>query len=312
MAAQRLVICCPGFDVSSWVSLFAQALPGVDIAVWESGHVDARWAVVWKAPQDFWDANPQLEAAFNMGAGVDAMMQAQLPSATTVVRLTDVGMGVQMAEYSLHMVTRIARRFADYEAQWRDGGWADLKIDGPERWPIGVMGVGALGQRVLRSLQTLDYPLRGWSRTPRALEGVDGYHGMAQLPAFLAASRIVIVLLPLTPETHHLMNAERLRQLPQGAHLINLARGPLVDVDALLAALDEGHLAGAVLDVFEQEPLPADHALRRHPLVQGTPHISARTRLKPTVARIAQQVRALLDGARPDQLEGVVNRLRGY
>lgn len=312
MAAERLVICCPGFDASPWVQLFSQALPGLDIAVWDSGHVDARWAVVWKAPQVFWDANPQLEVAFNMGAGVDALMQAQLPEATTVVRLTDVGMGVQMAEYCLHMVTRLARRFADYETQWRDGGWADLKIDGPERWPVGVMGLGALGQRVLQSLVTLEYPLNGWSRTPREMAGVQCFHGMGQLPAFLAASRIVIVLMPLTPETHHVLNAQTLRQLPQGAHVINLARGPLLDADALLDALDDGHLGGAVLDVFEQEPLPADHRLRQHPKVQGTPHISARTRLKPTVARIASQIQALQQGAQADQLEGVVNRVRGY
>jgi len=122
----------------------------------------------------------------------------------------------------------------------------------------------------------------------------------------------VIVLMPLTRETHHVLNAESLRQLPRGAHVINLARGELIDTEALLACLDEGHLGGAVLDVFEQEPLPADHRLRQHPLVQGTPHISARTRLKPTVARMASQVAALRAGQSPDQLEGVVNRQRGY
>ncbi len=312
MAAERLVICCPGFDATPWVQRFSQALPGLDIAVWERGHVDARWAVVWKAPQGFWDANPQLEVAFNMGAGVDALMQARLPEATIVVRLTDVGMGVQMAEYCLHMVTRIARRFADYEAQWRDGAWEDLKIDSAEHWPVGVMGLGALGQRVLQSLLTLEYPLQGWSRTPKTLPGVQCFHGMDQLGTFLGASRIVIVLMPLTPETHHVLNAQTLRQLPKGAHVINLARGPLLDADALLASLDDGHLGGAVLDVFEQEPLPADHALRRHPLVQGTPHISARTRLKPTVERMAAQIQSLRSGFSADQLEGVVNRTRGY
>lgn len=312
MAADRLVICCPGFDASPWLAAFAAALPGLEIQEWSQGHIDARWAVVWRAPQVFWDANPQLEVAFNMGAGVDALMHAQLPDGMAVVRLTDVGMGVQMAEYALHMVTRITRRFAEYEAQWRVGAWSELRVDNPERWPVGVMGLGALGQRVCQTLATLDYPLMGWSRTPRALPGVQGFHGADQLPAFLAAIRVVIVLVPLTPDTRHLLNAQTLRQLPAGAHVINLARGELIDTDALLACLDAGHLGGAVLDVFEHEPLPADHRLRQHPLVQGTPHISARTRLKPTVARIASQIDGLRQGQAPDQLQGVVNRARGY
>lgn len=312
MSAKRLVICCPGHDATPWVQRFTQALPDVGIEAWESGHVDAQWAVVWQAPQAFWDDNPQIEVAFNLGAGVDAMMKAQLPAQTTVVRLTDVGMGVQMAEYALHMVTRIARRFADYETQWRAGGWEDLKLDGSERWPVGVMGLGALGQRVMQSLLTLDYPLNGWSRTPRDMAGVQCFHGLAQLPDFLAASRIVIVLMPLTPDTRHVLNAQTLRQLPQGAYVINLARGALIDSEALLDALDQGHLGGAVLDVFEQEPLPAESRLRQHPLVQGTPHISARTRLKPTVERIASQIQQLIDGASASEFEGVVDRGQGY
>ena len=312
MSAGRLVICCPGFDATPWREALVSALPGLEIEEWTQGQVSARWAMVWRAPQAFWDANPQLDIAFNMGAGVDALMQADLPPAMTVVRLTDVGMGVQMAEYAVHMVTRISRRFAEYETQWRTGDWTELRVQGPERWPVGVMGVGALGQRVLRTLATLDYPLLGWSRTPKTLPQVQGFHGADQLPAFLSACRIVIVLMPLTPETHHVLNAQTLRHLPQGAYVINLARGGLVNTEALLDSLDDGHLGGAVLDVFEREPLPADHRLRQHPKVQGTPHISARTRLSATVARIASQILQLHNGTKPQQLEGVVNPERGY
>jgi glyoxylate/hydroxypyruvate reductase A len=171
------------------------------------------------------------------------------------------------------------------------------------------MGLGVLGMRVAQALRHFEFPVLGYSRTPKQLEGVRTFAGEAQLGSFLAASRVLVNLMPLTPDTENLLDRKTLAQLMSGGYVINVARGAhLVDED-LLALIDEGHLAGATLDVFRTEPLPPEHPFWKHPKITVTPHTSARTLRDETVAQIAHKIRALQRG---EPIAGVVDRQRGY
>jgi glyoxylate/hydroxypyruvate reductase A len=171
------------------------------------------------------------------------------------------------------------------------------------------MGLGVLGERVARAVAQFDFPVNGWSRSPKAVDGVRGFTGMAQLDGFLAASRFLVCLVPLTPETQNILNRETLSRLQPGGYVINVARGGHLVDDDLLALLDSGHLAGATLDVFRTEPLPAEHPFWRHPKIAITPHTSARTLREETIAQIAGKILAL---QRAEPIAGVVDIQRGY
>jgi len=172
-----------------------------------------------------------------------------------------------------------------------------------------VMGLGVLGDRVARALRQFEFPVHGWSRSAKEVEGVQGHVGAEGFDGFLGACRVLVNLLPLTPDTRDILNHQTLSRLPPGGYLVNVARGAhLVDED-LLALLDSGHLAGATLDVFRTEPLPPEHPFWRHPKLTLTPHTSARTLREESIAQIARKIGALERG---EPIAGVVDRVRGY
>jgi glyoxylate/hydroxypyruvate reductase A len=296
-------------DQKSWIPGLQAALPGAEVGLWSPGAPPADYAVVWKPPQQLLDEQTTLQALFNTGAGVDALMQLQLPPTLPVIRLDDAGMSVQMAEYVCHAVIRHFREFDRYEADTRAGKWSFRKPHSRLDYPVGILGLGALGNRVARAVAQFDFPVNGWSRTPKTVPGVQCFAGDTALDAFLAASRIVVCLLPLTPETRDILDAQRLACVRPGGYVINVARGAhVVDAD-LLAALDSGHLAGATLDVFRTEPLPKDHPFWRHEKIIVTPHTSARTLRSESIAQIAGKIAALQRG---EPVAGMVDPSRGY
>ena len=255
------------------------------------------------------DEQPQLKAVFNLGAGVDKLMALKLPPDLQIVRLQDAGMAVQMAEYVCHALIRFYREFDWYARQQQEQLWKPRRPWERDDFPVGIMGLGALGARVAQAVRQFDFPVLGWSRTRRDLEGVRCYAGKAELSAFLKATRVLVCLLPLTDETRGILNREALERVQLGGYLINVARGALVVEDDLRNLLEEGHLAGATLDVFEDEPLPPDHWLWTQPFVNVTPHISAQTVRRDAVVQVALGVRALMRGVLPAR---VVKRSRGY
>lgn len=305
----KITFCCANTPTEPWLAGLRAALPGAHVTEWQPGHPPADHAVVWAPPQAFFDEQPQLKGIFNIGAGVDALIKLRWPPGATVVRLDDAGMAVQMAEYVCHTVIRHFREFDVYAAEARAGQWAYRKPRQRAAFPVGVMGLGVLGQRVAQALQGFEFPVNGWSRSPKALDGVRCFQGAAQFSDFLAASQVLVNLLPLTPDTQNIMNRQTLSQLRPGGFVINVARGAhLVDED-LLALLDSGHLAGATLDVFRTEPLPPTHPFWTHPKISITPHTSARTLREESIAQIASKIAAL---ARGEPVAGVVERARGY
>lgn len=305
----KITFCCTDTKAEPWLQGLAAALPGADISVWQPGAPQADCAVVWAPPQQFMDEQPGLKALFNIGAGVDALLKLRLPSQALVVRLDDAGMAVQMAEYVCHAVIRHFREFDAYEADMAAGRWGYRKPRLRSNFPIGVMGLGVLGERVAKALAQFDFPINGWSRSPKAIEGVRAFSGTEQFNDFLAASRVLVNLLPLTPETADVINKDTLARLLPGAYVINVARGAHLVDDDLLAAIASGQVAGATLDVFRTEPLPAGHAFWSQPRITLTPHTSARTLRDESIAQIARKIAALQRG---DTVAGVVDAGRGY
>ncbi len=305
----NITFCCTGTKAEPWLEGLGAALPGAAIGVWQPGAPAADYAVVWAPPQRFLDEQTGVKALFNIGAGVDALLKLRLPPMALVVRLDDAGMAVQMAEYVCHAVIRHFREFDQYEEAMRAGQWAFRKPRLRQELPVGVMGLGVLGERVARALAQFDFPVHGWSRSPKAIDGVCTFSGAEGMSDFLAASRVLVNLLPLTPETENILNRATLSRLQPGGYVINVARGAhLVDAD-LIALLDSGHLAGAALDVFRTEPLPAGHPFWSHPRITLTPHTSARTLRDESIAQIVGKIVALERG---EAIAGIVDPVRGY
>jgi glyoxylate/hydroxypyruvate reductase A len=295
-----------------WVRDFAEALPRAEVVVWQDGSQDAPcdYAVVWGPPPALLGQLAQVKAIFLAGAGVDALLKFGdvLPN-VPIVRLGDAGMGVQMAEFVAHAVLRYFRRFDEYEKQARRGIWTPLPLPDKREFTIGVLGMGMLGSRVLETMGHFGFPLRGWSRTQKQLAGVSCFAGLESLGEFLAGTRVLVCMLPLTPETTTLLDRARLSQLPKGAYLINVARGAHVAEPDLLTLIRSGHLAGATLDVFRNEPLPAPHPFWEEPRITMTPHISALTVRHDSVRQIAGKINAFEHG---EPVADVVDRTLGY
>ena len=311
----RITVCLTDTRPESWIEGLRAALPDAEVSAWTPDAPPADHAVVWAPPQAFLDQQPRLRGIFNIGAGVDALTQLRLPPEARIVRLDDAGMSVQMAEYVCHALIRHFRDFDGYAADARDGRWSYRKPHVRQDFPVGVMGLGVLGQRVAKAVAQFDFPVKGWSRSPKQIEGVQCFAGHENFDAFLAASRVVVCLLPLTPDTRGIQRRETLQTLNggrPGGYVINVARGGhLVEAD-LVPLLDDGQLAGATLDVFETEPLPADHPFWRHPKIDVTPHASARTQREESIAQIAGKIRAVEAGGDFDRIAGVVDPQRGY
>ncbi|NLD68623.1 MAG: glyoxylate/hydroxypyruvate reductase A [Limnobacter sp.] len=307
----RIVVAHPRAEArEQWVRMLGELLPQAQVEGWAPGSAPADYAVGWLDEPGFFDEQTRLRAIFSAGAGVDHLMkQPGLPPQLPVVRLEDAGMGPQMIEYCLHEALRVQRRFDDYAAAQCEGAWRPLPALARTELTVGVFGLGVLGTQVASALAAFGYPVRGYSRSPKAIEGVDCFDERSGLRAFLGACRMLVLLAPLTEATRGLFDAERLGWLPAGAWLVNVARGPLIVDDALLAALDTGQLAGATLDVFAEEPLPPDHPFWRHPKVRITPHVSAMTLVEVSAPQVARKILALERG---EAVGGLVDRRRGY
>ncbi|HEJ7975508.1 TPA: glyoxylate/hydroxypyruvate reductase GhrA [Serratia marcescens] len=306
----------PLFNAQEWLAGIKQRLPQAEIREWQRGDErPADYALVWRPPHEMLANRRDLKAVFALGAGVDAILEQErkhpgtLPAGVPLLRLEDTGMAQQMQEYALSYVLRYFRRFDEYQALQQRQEWQPLDPHSLDDFTIGILGAGVLGQSVARKLTEFGFRVRCWSRSAKQIDGVQSFAGEAQRAAFLDGVKLLINLLPNTPETIGILNRELFAQLSAGAYLINIARGAhLVEAD-LLAALEQGQLAAATLDVFAREPLPQDHPFWRHPRVTITPHIAAITLPQQAMDQIAANIRALEAGHAP---AGVVDRQRGY
>lgn len=309
-STQPQVVLASASHAEEWQAAFGRLLPEMKLHVWPDAPPAVDYALVWKPPPALFQRVRVRRAIFNLGAGVDSLLcVATLPRDVPIVRLEDAGMAVQMAEYVTLAVLRAYREADAYADQQGEQRWQPRSRLPKATFGIGVLGLGVLGQAVARALRTFEFPLYGWSRAPRTVAGVTAFAGEDGLREMLARTRVLVALLPSTPDTRGMLDRKTLGLLPAGAHLVNVARGDLVVERDLLDLLDEGHLASATLDVSECEPLPPGHRFWHHPRIVLTPHVSAATLVGESAAQVAAKLRAI---ARDEAVSGVVDLQRGY
>ena len=250
----------------------------------------------------------RLKAVLNLWAGVDAVVGNETLT-VPLARMVDPGLTGGMVEWVTGHVMR-HHLGMDAHIHGQDGVWRndDVPPLAADR-PVTILGLGALGSATGQMLAQIGFPVTGWSRTAKEIDGITSHHGPDGLKAALTGAQIVITLLPDTAETKNTLNADTLALLAPGAFVINPGRGPMIDDDALLAALDSGHVAHATLDVFRVEPLPEDHPYWAHPKVTVTPHIASATRPGSASKVVAENVRR---GVMGEPLLNLVDRTLGY
>jgi glyoxylate/hydroxypyruvate reductase A len=312
-----ILLAVTGLDARSWEARFRGLAPRRDIRLWPErlgDPADIGYACAWHPPRGLLATLPNLKAVFSLGAGVDHLISDPALPDVAVVRIVDPDLTMRMTEYVVLHVLLHHRRQRLYDAQQRERLWHEHEQPPASAVAVGVMGLGALGCDAARALARLGFRTAGWSRTPKALPGIETFHGHDGLEGFLRRTEILVCLLPATPATQGILRLELLRKLERhgaagGAYLINVGRGALqVDAD-ILAALEEGALAGATLDVFPTEPLPAASPLWTHPRVTITPHNAAASDPRALVVNLLRQIDRFEAGL---PLEHVVDRAVGY
>ncbi|ABC33434.1 Phosphoglycerate dehydrogenase and related dehydrogenase [Hahella chejuensis KCTC 2396] len=282
------------FDLQEWrrvaqtISPEFQLQAPEDVAIEE---IDV--LLIWRPTLTDWTQARNLKLVIGLGAGIDGLIrQLRLPPNTPVERMRDAGMRQAMSEYATYAVLHFQRNFDQFRQAQQENNWlthSPYRANRETR--VGVLGLGSLGGAVAQRLHNLGYPTSGWSRSPKTLSGVAAYAGEDRLNEFLGQCDILINMLPHNAATEGFLNQDRLSQLPPGAALICVSRGAVTDENALLEHLDSGHLRGAMMDVFQQEPLPADHPLWSHPKVWVTPHQSAPTQVEPALREVMDILR---------------------
>ena len=296
---------------AEWARLFAEKAPELPFRLWpDIGDPAAvRYLAAWEPPDDLAQRFPNLDILFSVGAGVDQFDVSRLPPDLPVVRMVEPGIVDGMVEYVTLATLALHRDLIDYIARQRARVWEPIRLRSAAGRRVGVLGLGMLGSAVLEKLRGFGFDCAGWSRSPRALDGVRCFAGAGALPDFLARTDILVCLLPLTDATRGILNRELFARLPKGAALVNAGRGGhLVEAD-LIAALDSGHLSAAVLDVAEAEPPAPDHPFWTHPRILLTPHVASMTQPDTAVSVVLDNIRRHQSG---EPLRGLVDRARGY
>ncbi len=295
---------------SDWVEAFT----GFDLEVryWDSPGAaeDITYALVWQPEAGALAAFPNLKLIFSIGAGIDHLIGDNiLPSGIPVIRMVERVLTAGMTEYVVYNVLRFHRFMPQYKIDQRNKVWREqIQVPAWQRH-IGILGLGVLGTAAATALVGLGFQVAGWSRTEKHVDRVQSYYGDAQLAAFLAHTEILICLLPLTRRTENILNADLFARLPKGAIVINAGRGGHCNEADLLAALTDGQIAGAALDVCAHEPPDADSPLWQHPHIDLTPHIASMTLPSSSAEHIIDNIVRL---RRKQVLTHVVDFTRGY
>ena len=308
-----LLFMCDGQVPTEWETTLRAEIPDLDFRVWPDGAGDPHEidiVLTWQPPRGLIATFPNLKAILSLAAGIEHILRdPELPPGVPIARLIDPGLQTGMVEFIAMEVLRHHRRECEYRAQQKVGDWTLLRQTLSRDRRIGILGLGHLGAACGEMLSRFGFSVSGWSRTEKQLPGITSHTGEDGLFNLLEQTDILVCLLPLTPDTEDILDATTLGALPRGAVLINAARGKHVVEDDLIEALDSGQLSGATLDVFREEPLPADHPLWYHPDVTVYPHAAAWTLPESAAPVIADNIRRARSG---QPLFGQIEVRRGY
>lgn len=299
-------------NVAQWQVELRRHIPDLDIRLWpyEGDPAEIDVAFMFQPPQGELRRYPNLKALINLSVGVDVLLaDPDLPPGLPLARTVDPGTVELIATYFVYGAIHFHRNFDQYRRDQLQARWQFIRGQQNATRKVGVMGLGAIGTTCAQRLKLMGFDVRGWSRGPRALEGIACFAGEAGLTPFLAETEILCCIVPQTPETTGMVNADFLARMPERSYLINAARGPVIVEADLLAALDSGRLAGAMLDVFPVEPLPTPSPFWSHPRVVVTPHAAGNTNPVTAAPQVAENIRRALAGL---PLLNQVDRERGY
>lgn len=298
---------------AAWREAILARFPDATFHIWPDEIDDKAsydYAIVWRPPVGELKTFVNLKGILSLGAGVDGILvDTDLPDNVPVVRLVDRCLTEGMSEYVLYWVLHYHRRLGVYLNWTSQGIWKQMRQTDTRDKKVGFLGLGELGSDAAKKVAALGFDVAGWSRTEKNIDGITSFHGKEGLKPFLNRTETLIVLLPLTDATRGIVDKDLLAELPEGANIINCARGAhVVDAD-LLAALDSGHINAATLDVFHVEPLPADHPYWSHPKVTVTPHMASLT-VPSSAADWMEQNIKLIEAGKPPL--NTVDTKKGY
>ena len=274
-----------------------RVVPGAIVTTWpEEGALDGEVVVCWKPPVGVMATMPNLRLIHSIAAGVDNVLSDTALPDLPLCRIVDPLLGKAMAEYVLWGTLYFHREFDRVSTNARNGHWHRYDQVAAADKRVGILGLGTLGIQAATLLKSVGYKVSGWSRSAKQVEGVDVFAGDAALDDFLVQTDILVCLLPLTQSTVGILNADRFARLPKGAALILCSRGEHLNVPDLVAALRSGHLRGAILDVFDKEPLQPDNPLWTEPGILVTPHMAGLAKPRVIADQIAENIRRLKAG----------------
>jgi len=290
----KILLSTPETDQGTYLSALKKYCPYADIRIWQDVKEtdwQAEYALVWKPKNDLFLHQKSLVAIFNLGAGIDALEKLpDLPQKVPLFKLRDAGMGQWMLEYILYGLIHFGRHFDRYQRHQNGGNWHPENTRNLQEKRIGILGLGPLGQYVGKCLYEMGYTVVGWSRSLKDDLPFEQSTGMQSLNGFLAQSHFLVNLLPANDDTYHLLNADRLMRLPRDSVVISCGRGSVFDEHALLLQLQTRHLRGALLDVFEHEPLPKGHPFWAQQNIIVTPHIAAPTQADDAIKQVLADI----------------------
>ena len=309
-----VLIIAPGLKADWWAHELNQQNPALDVRIWpDAGNPDdIDYALAWKPPPGTLATYPHLKVVFSLGAGVDHLLiDPDFPPHSRISRVVDPYLTAGMVEYVLLHVLRYHKNQPALDTQQSARVWDDRahELKQADERRIGILGLGELGQAAARALVALDFDVAGWSRSPKTIADVQCFHGSAGLNDLLTRTNILVCLLPLTPETENILCEELFARLPEGAYLINAARGGHLVESDLIPALESGQLGHATLDVFQIEPLPDNHPFWGHRQITVTPHNASITDPRSVARQIAEGIAAVERG---DALPNAVDIKLGY
>ncbi len=304
-----LLVAVTGRNNEKLIAKLQSLLPNEQVVEWgkDVTTCEVEFVLAWNPPSDLWKRLPNLKAISSYGAGVDTLLaQPELPD-VPVARIVDPNLAVSMSEYVLHAIGHFKLRFNQYLNNKNELLWKPRRVKAGNK--VGILGLGQLGKQVAVKLKDLGYEVSGWSNSPKTIAGVSCFSGEKELTTMLESLDYVVCLLPLTENTQGILNKSLFDKLPQGAVLINVARGDHLNEADLLSALESGQLAGAALDVFSTEPLPATHPFWQQQNILLTPHVSAVTSVETASEQVAQNYHRVKQG---QAIHHAVNQKVGY